>query len=458
LPASRRPAFIAGHRTLTTGHFCTRTQDLIVTQLEAVRRSRTPTVEMEDAARDEPLSPGAICSLVEAGQAVVLTSKVHRPSRPCAVGTGLRTKVNANIGTSKDYADEEKELAKLGAAEAAGADAVMDLSTGGDIRAVRRAVIEAASVPIGSVPVYSAAAHAASRGEAVMQMTADEMIEAVREHMADGVSFVTIHCGVTREVIRTLDAGTRVCGMVSRGGTFLATWMRHNGQENPLYERYDELIDMAREYDCTFSLGDGLRPGALADAMDRPQVHELMVLGELRDRATAAGVQVMIEGPGHVPIHQIETQIRLEKELCGGAPFYVLGPLVTDVAPGYDHITSAIGGAIAASAGADFLCYVTPSEHLSLPDVDQVREGVIAARIAAHAGDIGKGLAGAAEWDARMSASRRRRDWAGQLECCLDPEVARKIREAGRPNDEDVCSMCGEYCVFKLADEAVASE
>jgi phosphomethylpyrimidine synthase len=413
---------------------------------------------MAAAARNEPLSADAIRSLVDEGRAVVLTSNVSPPARPCAVGTGLRTKVNANIGTSKDYADLENELEKLAAAEAAGADAVMDLSTGGDIRAVRRAVIEAAAVPIGSVPVYSAAANAAARGASVLEMTADDMIDAVREHMADGVSFVTIHCGVTREVLRTLDAGRRVCGMVSRGGTFLASWMRHSGQENPLYERYDELIDLAREHDCTFSLGDGLRPGALADAMDRPQVHELMVLGELRDRATAAGVQVMIEGPGHVPIHQIEAQVRLEKELCGDAPFYVLGPLVTDVAPGYDHITSAIGGALAASVGADFLCYVTPSEHLSLPDVEQVRQGVIAARIAAHAGDLGKGLAGAAEWDARMSASRRRRDWDGQLECCLDPEAARRIREAGRPADEDVCSMCGEYCVFKLADEQVGGQ
>ncbi len=408
---------------------------------------------MERAAEREPVDAARLRELVRDGHAVVLTNSANPPARPCAVGAGLRTKVNANIGTSKDYADLERELRKLAAAEEAGADTVMDLSTGGDITAIRREIIARAEVPVGSVPIYEAGAAAAARGASIVNMTSDDMVAAVRHHMADGISFVTIHCGVTRDVLRTLEESTRVCGIVSRGGTFLARWMAHNGRENPLFERFDELIGMAREYDATFSLGDGLRPGCLADSLDRAQVHELMVLAELRERAVAAGVQVMIEGPGHVPIGQIEAQVKLEKEVCHGAPFYVLGPIVTDVAPGYDHITAAVGGSIAAAAGADFLCYVTPSEHLSLPDEEQVRQGVMAARIAAHAGDIGKGIPGAADWDRRFSVLRRKRDWDGQLEHCLDPAVARKVRESGRPGDDDVCSMCGEYCVFKLADE-----
>ena len=425
-----------------------------MTQLEAARNNDVPTKEMEVAAGREPVSASRLRELVKEGRAVVLTNSAVRPRKPCAVGAGLTTKVNANIGTSKDYADSGQELRKLAAAEEAGADTVMDLSTGGDITAIRRDILAHASVPVGSVPVYEAGATAAAAGRSVIEMTGDEMVEAVRRHMADGVAFVTIHCGVTRDVLKTLGRNKRVCGIVSRGGTFLAQWIRHNDRENPLFERYDELIDMAREYDVTFSLGDGLRPGCLADAMDGAQVHELMVLGELRERAVAAGVQVIIEGPGHVPIDQIEAQVKLEKEICHGAPLYVLGPLVTDIAPGYDHITSAVGGSIAAAAGADFLCYVTPSEHLSLPDEEQVRCGVIAARIAAHAGDIGKGVPGAADRDKKLSALRRKRDWEGQFELCLDPPLARKVRAAGRSSDEDVCSMCGEYCVFKLADEA----
>ncbi len=424
-----------------------------MTQLEAARNTGRPTPEMARAAEGEPVSADRLRELIREGRAVVLTNAALRPARPCAVGAELRTKVNANIGTSKDYADIARELRKLAAAEEAGADTVMDLSTGGDITAVRREILSRAKVPVGSVPIYEAGAWAVARGGRVVDMTAADMIESVRQHMADGVSFVTLHCGVTRAVLDELRRSSRVCGIVSRGGTFLAGWMRHTGQENPLYERFDELIDMAREYDVTMSLGDGLRPGCLSDSMDRAQVHELMVLGELRERAVAAGVQVIIEGPGHVPIDQVEAQVKLEKEICRGAPFYVLGPIVTDVAPGYDHITAAIGGAIAAAAGADFLCYVTPSEHLSLPDEEQVRAGVVAARIAAHAGDVGKGLPGAADWDRRFSALRRKRDWEGQLAQCIDPAAAAAVRERGRPADEDVCSMCGEYCVFKLADE-----
>jgi phosphomethylpyrimidine synthase len=424
-----------------------------MTQLEAARERDETTPEMTQAAEGEPVDAAGLRRRIADGRAVVLTNAARRPPRPVAVGAGLRTKVNANIGTSLDYPQVERELAKLRAAEEAGADTVMDLSTGGDIPAIRRKIIEHADIPVGSVPIYSAAAAARDAGRKVVEMTTDEIIRAVQEHMDDGISFVTVHCGVTRDVVRTLRSAPRVCGVVSRGGTFIERWMAHGGQENPLYERFDELVDMAREYDVTLSLGDGLRPGCLADSLDRAQVHELMVLGELRERAVAAGVQVIIEGPGHVPIDQIQAQVQLEKEVCGGAPFYVLGPIVTDVAPGYDHITAAVGGSLAAAAGADFLCYVTPSEHLSLPDDEQVRQGVMAARIAAHAGDVGKGIPGAADWDRRLSALRRRRDWEGQLAHCLDPAMARRVREHGRPADEDVCSMCGEYCVFKLADE-----
>lgn len=423
-----------------------------MTLLDKAKKGTTPK-DISLAAKGEPVSAKRLRELISDGHAVVLTNKVNPPKRFVAVGKGLRTKVNANIGTSRDYQDVKRELRKLKIAEEAGADAVMDLSTGGDIDAIRRKIIAHARIPVGSVPIYTAAAKAMADGRRIVEMTAAEMLEAVRMHMADGVTFVTVHCGVTRDVVKSLRANRRVCGIVSRGGTFLERWMTHNKQENPLYERFDELIDMAREYDATFSLGDGLRPGCLADSMDRAQVHELMVLAELRDRAFAAGVQVMIEGPGHVPIQQIPAQIRMQKELCKGAPFYVLGPIVTDIAPGYDHITSAIGGAIAATAGADFLCYVTPSEHLSLPDEEQVRQGVIAARIAAHAGDIGKGIEGAFECDKEFSKLRRKRDWKGQLSRCIDPITAKKIRDAGRPADEEVCSMCGDYCVFKLADE-----
>jgi len=317
----------------------------------------------------------------------------------------------------------------LQAAEAAGADTVMDLSTGGDPKAIRQAILERASVPVGTVPIYDVGTRAVRDQGSLAAMKADDILGAVREHAEQGVDFVTVHCGVTREVVQTLLNTRRMCGMVSRGGTFLAQWIRVTGQENPLYERFDELLDIAREHDVTLSLGDGMRPGAIEDAFDAPQVHELMVLAELAERARAAGVQVMIEGPGHVPLHQVEAQVRLEKELCKGAPFYVLGPVVTDIAPGYDHITSAIGGALAAAAGADFLCYVTPAEHLGLPDAEQVRQGVISARIAAHAADIAKGVAGARERDREISFLRRRRDWEGQLAHCIDPELARTLRE-----------------------------
>jgi phosphomethylpyrimidine synthase len=330
----------------------------------------------------------------------------------------------------------------------------MDLSTGGNLRAIRRAIVRHSPVPVGSVSIYDAAVTAvAESGKNILAMTCESMLAAFRAHASDGIDFITVHAGVTREVLADLAGHPRVCGMVSRGGTFLAEWMKHHKAENPYYERFDELLEIAREFDVTLSLGDGLRPGALADANDAAQLHELRVLAGLAGRARKAGVQVMIEGPGHVPLHLIAEHVRYQKELCDGAPFYVLGPLVTDVAPGYDHITSAIGGALAAAAGADFLCYVTPSEHLSLPGVEDVHVGVIAARIAAHAGDIAKGIPHAADWDRTFSDRRRKRDWEKLLTECIDPATAKRIREKGKPADSDVCSMCGEFCVFRLQDK-----
>jgi len=423
-----------------------------MTQLDAAREGAI-TEEMRRAAEGEPVGPEVLRRGIADGTIVVPANRHRARTRPAAIGAGLRTKVNANIGTSGDYADLPTELDKLAAAEDAGTDTVMDLSTGGDLVAIRRAILDRATVPVGTVPIYDAAVAAVRSQGGIRAMTAESILATVRAHAEQGVDFVTIHCGVTRAVVATLLQHRRLCGMVSRGGTFLAHWIRSHGQENPLYERFDEVLELAREHDVTLSLGDGMRPGALADAFDAPQVHELMVLAELAERARAAGVQVMIEGPGHVPLHQVEAQVRLQKELCKGAPFYVLGPLVTDIAPGYDHITSAIGGAVAGAAGADFLCYVTPAEHLGLPNTEQVRQGVVAARIAAHAADIAKGLPGAAERDRAISQCRRRRDWKGQLELALDPKMARALRDEARPADEETCSMCGELCVFKIADE-----
>ena len=408
---------------------------------------------MQEVARREHTSAEKIRQRIADGTVVIARNRTRQGRAACGVGLGLCTKVNANIGTSMDYPDLDKELRKLKVAEEAGADTVMDLSTGGDLDEIRRAILDSAGLPVGSVPVYDAAVRAARATGSIRGMTAESMLGAVEDHARSGMDFLTLHCGVTRDVVRTLSESQRVTGIVSRGGQFIATWITVNDRENPLYEHFDRILDIAREYDVTLSLGDGLRPGCLADAMDPAQVHELMVLAELADRAREAEVQVMIEGPGHVPLDQIAAQVKLQKELCKGAPFYVLGPLVTDIAPGYDHIVGAIGGAIAASAGADFLCYVTPAEHLSLPNEEHVRQGVIATRIAAHAADIAKRVPGARERDREFSALRKKRDWDGQLARCLDPTVARRYRDAARPLDDGVCSMCGEFCVFKIADD-----
>jgi len=423
-----------------------------MTQIEAARKGRI-TAAMLEVGRTEGVDPKRIRERVAAGHIAIPLNKNRCATRVMGVGQGLRVKVNANLGTSMDYVDIESELAKLRAAVDAGADAIMDLSTGGDIPAIRRRIMDACDIAVGTVPIYEAAAVAARAKGDVAAMKADDMLVSVRRHAEDGVDFVTVHCGVTRHVAQSDAVKRRVCGIVSRGGMFLAHWMRRHRQENPFYERFDEIIDIAREFDVTLSLGDGLRPGAGADAMDAAQLEELIVLAELAKRATAAGVQVMLEGPGHVPLDQVAAQIKLEKELTGGLPFYVLGPIVTDVAPGYDHITSAIGGAVAAMAGADFLCYVTPTEHLGLPRPEDVREGVVAARIAAHAADVARGSPAAKAWDRRMSVARAHRDWETQLAEAIDPERARDLRHRRRPEHSDVCSMCGDFCVFKVAEQ-----
>jgi len=420
-----------------------------MTQLEAARQGIV-SEEMKICAEQEGVSPETIRKGVEEGVIVVIRNSIHRSITPLAIGKGLRTKVNANIGTSKDHADLELELEKVRISVAAGADTLMDLSTGGPIRAIRKAIIGASPLAVGTVPIYQAAVRMLDEKKAISEMGADDLFDVIEENGEDGVDFITVHCGVTRTSVRTIKEQGRLLGIVSRGGSITANWMSCNNRENPLYEDYDRLLEIAARYDMVLSLGDGLRPGCLADATDRGQVQELILLGELARRARARGVQVMIEGPGHVPLKDIQANIQLQKALCDGAPFYVLGPLPTDIAPGYDHITSAIGGAIAGAAGADFLCYVTPAEHLRLPTLEDVREGIIAARIAAHIADIAKGLPGALERDARMAGCRNAFDWQGQVGASIDPEKTRRLLETSPSAKEEGCTMCGEFCAIKL--------
>jgi phosphomethylpyrimidine synthase len=405
---------------------------------------------IRDIAQREGVDQQKMQEILDEGRVAVFKGPPNGAA--VAVGERLKVKVNANIGTSGDIHDEDLEIRKLEAAVRAGTDAVMDLSTGGDLRSVRRRIIRESAVPVGSVPIYEAIVDAARRRGGGEKMSADEMLDAIRLHGEDGISFVTVHCGVNLAVLEHLRQKPRVIGIVSRGGSFLARWMRINGQENPLFERYDEVLDICRQYGMVISLGDGLRPGAIADSLDAAQVQELITLGALAKRARDRGVQAVIEGPGHVPLDQIESQILLQKKLCDNAPFYVLGPLVTDIAPGLDHITSAIGAAIAAAAGADFICYVTPSEHLGLPGVDDVRMGVLAARVAGHAADLVRGLPGAWEWDRKMSQARKERNWSEQIRLAIDPELAGEIRRRTCPIQGDTCSMCGDLCAYK-ADE-----
>ena len=424
--------------------------------LEARKGNITP--EMEAVARSEGVSLDHVIEGVANGTIVITRSARHASITPLGIGRGLRTKINANIGTSKDRMSVEDEIEKLKVAVSAGADAVMDLSTGGPIIEIRKEILKHSTVAIGTVPIYQAAVETVGGGRPIVQMDPEMLFRVIEDQAEEGVDFVTVHCGVTMASIERLKRQGRIMDVVSRGGAFHLEWIIYNEAENPLYTQYDRLVEIAKKYDMTLSLGDGMRPGCLADATDRAQIEELITLGELRDVALEAGVQVMIEGPGHVPINQVETNMKIQKELCKGAPFYVLGPLVTDVAPGYDHITSAIGGAIAGAAGADFLCYVTPSEHLRLPDLEDVREGVIASRIAAHAADIAKGVKGAMDWDKEMARRRKALNWKGQIELSINPERARKLRESSMPKESDVCTMCGEFCSMKGVSQYLKKE
>jgi phosphomethylpyrimidine synthase len=415
------------------------------------------TSEAARIAELEKQSPEFISTEVAAGRIAILKNVNHQMRRLCGVGNGLRTKTNVNLGTSSDICDIENELQKVRIAKKYGADAVMDLSTGGDLPAIRARVLAEADMPLGTVPIYEAAVRTQTDGREISGMSVDEIFGVIELQAKEGVDFVTVHCGVTMESVERLRREGRVMNVVSRGGAFLIDWMLTNQKQNPLYERYDRLLEIAASYDLTLSLGDGMRPGCLADATDRAQIQELITLGELAQRALDANVQVMIEGPGHIPINEVKENIRLQKELCHGAPFYVLGPIVTDVAPGYDHITSAIGGAIAASVGADFLCYVTPAEHLRLPSLDDVREGLIAARIAAHAADIAKGVPGAADWDLEIARKREKRDWGAQINLAMDPDKAMEYHDSAKAVADDVCTMCSQYCSIKLSGEHLKS-
>jgi phosphomethylpyrimidine synthase len=422
-----------------------------MTKLELARKGIV-SPQMKHVAEKEGLETDVIMQGLAEGEIIIPANVNHTNLIPCGIGKGLRTKVNANIGTSSDFCDLNTELMKLQTAIGFGADTVMDLSTGGDIPAIRRAIISASTVPVGTVPIYQAGIEAIENRGAIVNMSVDDIFTVIREHAKDGVDFMTVHCGVTRASVARLKKQGRITDVVSRGGAFLIGWMLHNDAENPLYQFYDRLLDLALEYDFALSLGDGLRPGCLADATDRAQIEELIILGELVEHSREIGVQAMVEGPGHLPLDQIATNVQLEKSLCRGAPFYVLGPLVTDIGAGYDHITAAIGGAIAAAAGADFLCYVTPTEHLSLPNVEDVKEGVIASRIAAHAADIVKGIKGAKEWNEQMSRARRALDWETQAKLSLDTELSQQIHSK-IPAEGATCSMCGKYCAMAIIEK-----
>ncbi|MBS3909012.1 MAG: phosphomethylpyrimidine synthase ThiC [Actinobacteria bacterium] len=404
-------------------------------------------------AKEEGVAQELLVERLLKGTVVIPLNVNRRNAKVVAVGDGLRTKVNANIGTSEEYPHLDEELEKLSAAINAGADAVMDLSTGGPLVEIRRAIIERCPLPVGTVPIYQAAVLAKERRGTIVDMTAEDIFEVIEEQAREGVDFMTVHSGITWKSLDALERQGRVTDIVSRGGALTVGWMIHNQKENPLYEMYDRLLEIAREHDVTLSLGDGLRPGCLADASDRAQIQELLVLGELVDRARAVNVQVMVEGPGHMPFDQIAANMRLEKEICKGAPFYVLGPLVTDVAPGYDHITAAIGGTMAAVSGADFLCYVTPREHLGLPTTQDVHEGVIASRIAAHAADIVKGVKGAADWDLSMAKARKALDWNEQIRLAIDPGKAARAHGERKAADIEGCTMCGDFCAMKIVAE-----
>lgn len=425
-----------------------------VTQMEAARNNII-TKEIRTVAEKEFISEEQLMKLVAEGKVIIPCNKNHKAISPNGIGASLKTKINVNLGTSRDVKSLDLEMEKVNRAVKMGAEAIMDLSSFGDTRKFRRMLTETCPAMIGTVPIYDAVVY---YHKPLIQITTEEWIDIVRAHAEDGVDFMTIHCGINKETARKFKRNKRMMNIVSRGGSIIFTWMEMTGKENPFYEHFDDLLEICREYDVTLSLGDACRPGSIADGTDASQIEELITLGELTRRAWARDVQVMIEGPGHMPMSQIAANMEIQKTLCHGAPFYVLGPIVTDIAPGYDHITSAIGGAIAAQNGAAFLCYVTPAEHLRLPDVDDVKEGIIAAKIAAHAADIAKGIPHAAEWDDKMSTARHNLDWNRMFELAIDPEKARSYRESSQPQKEDTCSMCGNFCAVKNMNRILDGE
>lgn len=424
------------------------------TQMNAARQGII-TDEIRTVAEKEGIAPEKLMEYVAAGTAIIPCNKNHKAISPAGVGSMLKTKINVNLGTSRDCKDLNMELEKVQSAVDMGAEAIMDLSSCGDTQKFRRLLTEKCPAMIGTVPIYDAVVY---YHKPLIQITTDEWIDIVKMHAQDGVDFMTIHCGINKETAVKFKRNKRLMNIVSRGGSIIFAWMEMTGNENPFYERFDEILDICQQYDVTLSLGDACRPGCIMDATDAPQIEELITLGELTKRAWEKDVQVMIEGPGHMPLNQIAANMEIEKTLCHGAPFYVLGPLVTDIAPGYDHITAAIGGAVAAMNGAAFLCYVTPAEHLRLPDLDDVKEGIIASKIAAHAADIAKGLPGATDWDLQMDKARKVLDWEKMFDVAIDPEKARRYRESSKPEKEDTCSMCGNFCAVKNTNRILDGE
>ena len=424
------------------------------TQMDAARKLIL-TKELLAVAKKEQMEPEKLVKLVAAGQVVIPANKCHTCLDPNGIGSALRTKINVNLGTSRDLNDLDMELQKVNDAVAMGAESIMDLSSFGDTQKFRRKLTAECPAIIGTVPIYDAVVY---YHKPLREITSEEWLQIAEMHAKDGVDFLTIHVGINKNTAERFKKMKRLTNIVSRGGSIIFAWMEMTGQENPFYEHFDRLLDICQEYDVTLSLGDACRPGCLEDATDVSQLEELLTLGELTRLAWEKNVQVMIEGPGHMPLDQIAANMKIQQSVCKGAPFYVLGPLVTDVAPGYDHITAAIGGAIAASAGASFLCYVTPAEHLRLPNRDDVKEGIIASRIAAHAADIAKGIPGAKEWDRKMAQARARLDWEEQFSLAIDPEKARRYRAESKPEKEDTCSMCGNFCAVKNMNRILSGE
>ena len=424
------------------------------TQMDAARKGII-TKEMEIAAKKENMDVKELMEYMAKGQVIIPCNKLHTSIEPNAIGSMLKTKINVNLGISRDWKDMDMEIEKVNNAVKMGAESIMDLSSYGDTRTFRKRLTKECPAMIGTVPIYDAVVY---YHKPLKEITSKEWIDIVRMHAEDGVDFMTIHCGINKATAGRFKANRRLTNIVSRGGSIIFAWMEMTGEENPFYEHYDEILDICREYDITMSLGDACRPGCLKDASDISQIEELVTLGELTARAWEKDVQVMVEGPGHMPTNQIAANMEIQKTICKGAPFYVLGPLVTDIAPGYDHITAAIGGAIAAASGASFLCYVTPAEHLRLPSLDDVKEGIIASRIAAHAADIAKGVKGAIEWDHQMSLARKKLDWEEMFDICIDPEKARRYRAEAKPEKEDTCSMCGNFCAVKNMNRILDGE